>query len=70
MLAGNWRLKKIAVSTRNKTEKSNPKTQKYYCIFYQKQTSTQLIKNIFNDSAVKKSQRLKFNFDLVASELN
>ena len=51
-----WKLalEKITVSTRDKTEISNIKTQKYFCIFYQKQTSTQLIKNIFNDFAVKK----------------
>ena len=67
-----WKLalEKITVSTRNKTIISNTKPQKYCCIFYQKQTSTQLTKNIFNDFAVKKSQKLKFNVDFVASESN
>ena len=67
-----WKLalEKITVSTRKKTKISNTKVQKYCCIFYQKQTSTQLIKIIFNDFAVKKIQRLKFNVDFVASESN
>ena len=52
-----WKLalEKISVSTRNKTIISNTKAQKY-CIFYQKQTSTQLMKNIFNDFALKKGK--------------
>ena len=65
-----WALEKITVSTRNKKEISNIKTQKYCCIFYQKQTSIQWIKTRFNDFGVKKSQRLKFNVDFVASESN
>ena len=67
-----WKLalEKITVSTRNKTIISNTKAQKYFCIFYQKQTSTQMMKNIFNDFAGKRSQRLKFNVDFVASESN
>ena len=67
-----WKLEleKIIVSTHNKTEISNTKPQKYFCIFHQKQTSTQLIKKIFNVFAVKKSQRLKFNVDFVESESN
>ena len=63
-------VEKITVSTCIKTKIINTKTQKYFCIFYKKQTSTQLMTNIFNDFAVKKSQRLKLNVDFVALESN
>ena len=63
-------LEKIAVSTRNKTEISIAKTTKIFCVFYQKQPSTQLMKNIFSNFAVKKVKCSNLMFDFVESESN